>query len=232
MILNKLCLTLVRNLHLAIDGAHLIDGLDLRGKPAVDAKNLAVYKCSKRKVIKGLIEVFPRSGASILLDDFIIKSVDGGDLAGFVVAPEQEYLFGVFDLVAEKKLNGLNGVVAPIHKISDEDVSGLRQFPAYLEQFEHVEELSVDVSADGDGCLGFLDIGLLEEKVLDLVTECAHCLLLKVLAALQLRDPSIHLHLNSITNQTGRNIIILAHHRRSALPSPCLRFRQGTVPLL
>lgn len=88
MILNKLWLTFVRNLHLSVDGAHLIDGLDLRGKSAVNAKNLAVYECPKRKVIEGFIEVFPRSGASVLFDDLIVESVNSGDLAGLVVSPE------------------------------------------------------------------------------------------------------------------------------------------------
>lgn len=140
------------NFHLAVDGAHLIDGLDLRRKPTVNAKDLAIDKCSKRQVIESLIEVFPRCGASILLDDLIIESVNSSNLPGFVVTPQQQYLFGVFDLIAEEQLDSLDRVVPPIH----EDVSVLRQLPSYLEQLKHVEELSVDIPADGDGCLRFL----------------------------------------------------------------------------
>lgn len=144
------------NFHLAVDGAHLIDGLDLRRKPTVNAKDLAIDECPKRQVIERLIEVFPRCGASIFLDDLIVESVNSSNLPGFVVTPQQQYLFGVFDLIAEEQLDSLDRVVPPIHEVTNKDVSVLRQLPSYLEQLKHVEELSVDIPADGDGCLRFL----------------------------------------------------------------------------
>lgn len=54
----------------------------------------------------------------------------------------------------------------------------------------------MDIPADGDWCLRFLYVRLFEEQFLDLVAQRPDSLLLKVLAVLQLRDPSIDLHLN------------------------------------
>jgi hypothetical protein len=50
----------------------------------------------------------------------------------------------------------------------------LWEFSSYLEELKDIEELAVDVSADCDGCLGLLDVGLLEEQLLHSVAECPH----------------------------------------------------------
>lgn len=221
--------TFVGDLHLAVDGPHLINSLDLRGESPVDAEYLAIDERPQRQIIESLIEVFPRGGASVLLDDLIVEPVDGGNLPGLVVAPQQEDLFGVFDLVAEEQLDGLHRVVAPVYEVPDEDVSVLRKLTSHLEQLEYVEELAVDVAADGHRRLRFLHIRLLEEQFLDLVAERPDCLLLKVLAVLQLRNPSIHLHLNSISIKQDviSRKIISAHRRLSAHLPPCLSFSPG-----
>jgi hypothetical protein len=44
----------------------------------------------------------------------------------------------------------------------------VRHLPARREQLEEVVELSVDVAADGDGAVDRLDVGLLDEDLLDL----------------------------------------------------------------
>ena len=55
--------------------------------------------------------------------------------------------------------------------VSEEEVLGEGQFTAHLEDFQYIEELSVDISADGDGSLNGLDVGLFEEEGLDAAAE-------------------------------------------------------------
>lgn len=45
-----------------------------------------------------------------------------GDVPGFVVAPQQGDLVGVLHLQAQQVLEGLHGMVAPVHEVPDEHV--------------------------------------------------------------------------------------------------------------
>ena len=74
----------------------------------MDAKNLVFNESSKRKVIKSLIEVLPRGRASVFFHDFIIKSINSGNLSRFMVTSEKNYVFRVFEFVTEEKFNCLN----------------------------------------------------------------------------------------------------------------------------
>jgi hypothetical protein len=98
----------VGDLHLAVDGPHLIDGLDFRRESSVDAEYLPVDERAEGEVVEGLIEVLPGSGAAVLLDDLVVEAIDGGNLPRLVVAPQQQDVLRVFDLVAEEQLDGLD----------------------------------------------------------------------------------------------------------------------------
>jgi hypothetical protein len=87
-----------------------------------------------------------------------------------VVASEEGDPFGVFDLEAEEVFEGLDGVVAAINKIADEDV-------ARPEQLEHVVELPVDVAAHRHRTGYRLHIRLFQEDFLGLFAQDAKVLL-------------------------------------------------------
>lgn len=84
------------NFHFAVDCPHLVDGLDFRREPSMDAEDGAVDEGPQWKIVKSLVKVLPGCGATILLDDLIIESIDLGDLPGLVVTPQQDDLLGVF----------------------------------------------------------------------------------------------------------------------------------------
>lgn len=46
-----------------------------------------------------------------------------------MISPEQVDMLGVLYLEAEQEHDGLEGVVAPVHEVSDEDVLGGRRVP-------------------------------------------------------------------------------------------------------
>ena len=79
-----------------------------------------------------------------------------------MISSEQDDLLGVFDFVAEQQLYGFDGVVASINEISDKDVAVGRQLSSYFEQFQDIEELTMDISTYGYWGLGFMYVALLE----------------------------------------------------------------------
>ena len=195
--------TLVGNLHLPVDGPHLVKGLDLRREAPVDAEYLSRDQGSQRQVVECVVEVFPGSGTAVLLDDLIVETVDGCDLPGLVVSPEQDDVLGILHLIAEQQLDGLYRVVAPVDKIPYKNILVGWQFAPHLEELKHVKKLSMDVPADGDGGLGLVDVALLEKKFLHLVAQRSDRPLLQVLATLQLSYPLVdfvHLNYDSIEN--------------------------------
>jgi hypothetical protein len=88
-----------------------------------------------------------------------------------VVTPQEEDVFGVFQFVAEEKFNSFNRVVASVHEIPDKDVPGAWQLSSYFEQLQHVEKLTVNVPADSNWGLRFVDVALLEQQLFDFVAE-------------------------------------------------------------
>ena len=61
----------VRNLLLPVQESHLVNGWKVRRKASVDAKSVTVDDSSQRQEVKGLIEVLPAVGISILFVDLI-----------------------------------------------------------------------------------------------------------------------------------------------------------------
>lgn len=70
------------------------------------------------------------SGALTLVVE-AVDAVDGGTL---VVAPEQEEVLGVFDLVGQQQADGLQGLLPPVHVVAQEQVVCLWGKAAVLEE--------------------------------------------------------------------------------------------------
>ncbi len=65
-----------------------------------------------------------------------------------MVAPEQEEVLGVFDLVRQQQADGLQGLLPSVHIVTQEQVVGLWGEAAILEEPQQVCVLSVDVTWD------------------------------------------------------------------------------------
>ena len=63
-----------------------------------------------------------------------------------MVAPEEEEVLWVLDLVGEQQADGLQALLAPVHVVAQEEVVGLGREAAVLEQAEQVRVLAVDVA--------------------------------------------------------------------------------------
>ena len=145
----------------------------------MDAEYFAFHNCSDSKIIEDFGTVFPWVGVSILSDRLIVEAVDGGDLPSLVVASQQGDVGWVLHLEAQEQLEGFDRIEATINEITHEDVSGVRNFTAFVEQFEQVVELAVNVSTDGDWSFNWLDVAFLDQDFLYFLAEDAELALWK-----------------------------------------------------
>lgn len=92
----------VRHLLNAIKRTNIVQSVDARRQPAVQAEDLIIDQGSKRQVVKQICEVFPDIGVAIFPEALVIEAVHLGDLAGFVVPAEDGDTLGVSDLERNK----------------------------------------------------------------------------------------------------------------------------------
>lgn len=77
--------TLNGDLLVTLDGADLIDRLELRGKTAVHAEDFVANDGSDVEQVEDLSEHLPGSGRAVLLEALVVETVDLSDLSGLVV---------------------------------------------------------------------------------------------------------------------------------------------------
>ena len=76
----------------------------------------------------------------------VVESINSVDAGALVVAPEQEKVFWVLDLVGEEEADGLEGLFTPIYVVPQEQVVGLGREAAIFKQPQQVIVLPVYVT--------------------------------------------------------------------------------------
>jgi hypothetical protein len=99
-----------------------------------------------------------------------------------VVASQQYYVLGILHLVTEEQFNRFHRVVTPVHEITYENIPSGRQLPSHFEKLQHIEKLSMNITAYCDWRLGLLYITLLKEQLFYLVAERSYYFFLKIFA--------------------------------------------------
>lgn len=102
------------------------------------------------QVVEERGEVLPDIRVAVLSQALIVEAVHLRDLFALVVATENRDSAGVANLEAHEQGNCLDRVVATIDVVSHEEIVVLGQLAADVEQFFKIEELSVDVTTNGD----------------------------------------------------------------------------------
>ena len=82
-----------------------------------------------------------------------------------MVATEDEKVLGVLDLVCEQEADDLEGLLAAVDIVAQEEVVGLGGEATVFEQAEQIVVLAVDVTTDLDGCLQLEEDGLGDEDL-------------------------------------------------------------------
>ena len=139
----------------------------------MDAEDLTLHNGGDAKVVEHLGAVLPRIRVSVLLDRLIVEAVDGCDLAGFMVTSKQGDVRWVLQLEAQQKLESFYRVISAVNIVAHENVAGVRDLAASIEELQQVVELTMDVTADGHGSSDGLSVALFDEDLFDLLAEDA-----------------------------------------------------------
>ena len=65
-----------------------------------------------------------------------------------MVAAQDEEVFGVLDLVGQEQANGLEGLLASVHVVTEEEVVCLGGEAAILEQAQEIVVLAVNIATN------------------------------------------------------------------------------------
>jgi len=125
------------------------------------SKDLIVDQSRKTQVVKDFRAVSPYIDRTILFETFVVKAIDLSDLSTFVVASNQCDAVRVAHLESKEEEEGFDRVEASIHKVSHEEIVGVRDIGTNLEEFHEVIELSMDVSTDCNWGVDPLNVALL-----------------------------------------------------------------------
>jgi hypothetical protein len=144
----------------AHDTPDLLHGVEIRAQTTVHGEDLLINDSGDRKAVEAVGEGLPQLDvvASLAL---VVETVDTVDRCALVVAAEDEEVLGVLDLVCQQKADGLEGLLAAVDVVTEEEVVCLRWEAAVLEQAQKIVVLAVNVTANlhcrlvirGDKCL-------------------------------------------------------------------------------
>ena len=161
----------MRDLHSSVNKSHLIDSLNFGRETSVNTEDLALDDSTNAEVVENFGAIFPRIGISVLSNGLIIETVYGGDLSGLMVASEEGDVRWVLEFKAQKELEGLNRVETSVYEIAHENVACVWDFTTFIEKFQKIMELAVDVTTDGYWSFDRLDIAFFDQNLLNFLTE-------------------------------------------------------------
>jgi len=113
--------------------ADLLHGVEIGAQASVHGEDLLINDGGDRQAVEAVRKSLPKLDviASLAL---IVETVDAVDGGALVVAPQDEEVLGVLDLVGEEKADGLKGLLAAVDVVAEEEVVSLRGESAILEQ--------------------------------------------------------------------------------------------------
>merc|ERR1712032_1163466 len=100
------------------------------------AQHAPIDNRRQRAPVEELSAILPRIRIAILSLALVIEPIDLCDLPALVIAPEQSDSVGPTSFEQQEQRHGLYTVVAAIHKVSHEDVAGLRALPPSPEELQ------------------------------------------------------------------------------------------------
>mmetsp|Transcript_15708 Transcript_15708/g.36056 ORF Transcript_15708/g.36056 Transcript_15708/m.36056 type:complete len:312 (-) Transcript_15708:8-943(-) len=125
------------------------------------------------QVVKGIREMFPDIGISILPETLIIKPVHLGNLTTLVVSTQNGDTTPVSDFERNQQRDGFQRVIPSVNVIPHKEIVGIRTGSPNPKQFCQIIKLAMNVTAYCHWCLNRLDIGFLLENFLGLRRKTA-----------------------------------------------------------
>jgi len=174
--------TLVRNLLESVQGADVVQSVDAGRQSSMETEDLTVHQGSQRKIVKQIGEIFPNIGIAILPQTLVIKSIDLGDLSALMITTEDGDAAAKPHLESDEESDSLNTVVSSINIVSHEEIVGVWRLSPDPEQLHEVMELSMNISTHCHWTLDCLDIALLGQDLLGLLTQDFNLIFRQLLA--------------------------------------------------
>ena len=117
----------------------------------MQTKHAILHQCRQWQVIEQVREETPDLRAAVLSEAFVVEAVYLGDLAGFVIAPQNVYPRGISHLETDQEGHSLDAVIAAVDVIAQKEVVRIGHLAAHAEQFDEIVELAVQIAHEGDG---------------------------------------------------------------------------------
>ena len=157
-------------------------------------EQLTIHQRTQGKTVEHLHTRFPHRRSAILLHTLVIETIYLRDLTAFVVATEKRDAIGIANLQGQQQKERFHAEMTSVDIITQKQVVCIRTVTSNREQFQHIIELAVNVSANlqltrntqsyGDRSVNFQNITLLHQNLLRLTTQRNHFLLGNQLALL------------------------------------------------
>jgi len=97
----------------AHDAADLLHGIEVWTQTSVHCKDLLIDDGCNWQAVETVCECFPQLDVVSSLA-FVVETVNSVDRCTFVIASQNEEVFGVFDLVCKQQAYRLKGLLASI----------------------------------------------------------------------------------------------------------------------
>lgn len=129
------------------DTTDLLHRVQIGAETTVHGENLLINDCSDGQAVEAVRKCLPQLNVVTALA-LVVEAIDSVDRRTLVVASEDEEVLGVLDLVGEQQADSLEGLLASVDVVTEEEVVGLRREAAVLEKTQQVVILAVDIAAD------------------------------------------------------------------------------------
>ena len=152
------------------DVGNLLHLAELGAEAAVHADDLVVDDGAAGEAVEGVAEGLPKLDGEAAAA-LVVEAVDAVDAGALVVAAEDKEVLRILDLVGEEEAHDLEGLLATVDVVAEEQVIGLGGESTVLKQTEEVCVLSMDVTANFDGSTELEEHGLTEQNLPTLVAQ-------------------------------------------------------------
>lgn len=89
--------------------------------------DLVVNDCRAGEAIEGIAKLLPHFDGKAPTA-LVVKAINAVDAGAFMVAPQQEKVFGILDLVGKEQTDHFERLFSAIHIVSQEQIVGLNQW--------------------------------------------------------------------------------------------------------
>jgi len=100
------------------DGAHLVQGAQVRREATMHTQDPSIDDSGQRQVIEHFCAIPPGIGVAVLALALVVEAVDLGDLPALVVAAQQRHVRWIPRLEQQQQREHFQAVVSTIHEIT------------------------------------------------------------------------------------------------------------------